>query len=932
MNSADLRQSFLDFFHEKQHSIVPSASLLPTSPNLLFTNAGMNPFVPIFLGEQTPNASRLPGAKPALDTRAADTQKCIRAGGKHNDLEDVGFDTYHHTLFEMLGNWSFGDYFKKEAISWAWELLTERWGLPKERLYASVYKPGNGDPAEFDQEAYDYWKAIFINAGLDPETHIIYGNKKDNFWMMGDTGPCGPCSEIHIDLTPNGDTQGKLVNTGSPWCIEIWNLVFIQFNANEDGTFKPLTAKHVDTGMGFERVCGIMATSRGFKDFSQTPSNYNSDLFTDLFDFIGKLSGRSYARTLPENPAKLSEQEQSDVVFRILADHIRTLSFSIADGILPGNNGRNYVLRRILRRAVMWGKRIQLPTGFFAQLVDPLIAKMGPVFPELIQQRSLIQKVIANEESAFDKTLDKGLEILDKLIMNGSEISGSSAFTLYDTYGFPLDLTQLIARERGLNVDVEGFNAEMQKQQLRSQAAQKKSVIIAKDATKSEDVPRTEFNGFDISTTEVHTVQVIGVISSSNDDGHVYLLFDSTLFYAEMGGQVGDTGKIVFNEICIKILDTTKDADGRFLHSVAASDRHTAETIVGQTVSLFVDTERRATISRHHTATHILHWALREVLGKHVKQAGSYVGPDRLRFDFSHFEGMTVAQLSEVEKRVNEKILLNEPVRWFEVPYSAKPDDVVAFFGDKYGDEVRIVQIGGDVNLHSENKTPTVKTWRAHLVTRTPGFSSELCGGTHVQATGEIGLFKIVSESAVAAGTRRIEAVCGSVAYTLATRRFQQIYDLSQKLKCSTDELDSRLDALLEKQTALEKELRSIQQKNTTATANDLAANAIEKNGVKWVVAKTEAETPNDLRGMAVHIGKGISGANVVVLGAEFNDKVSILALCNEAALAAGLNAGTIVRDLTGKLGGKGGGKPDLAMGGAPNNGKLAEILQELIK
>lgn len=927
MNSVQLRQSFLDFFHEKGHTILPSAPLLPTSPNLLFTNAGMNPFVPIFLGEQSANVSKLPGAIPSRDTRAVDTQKCIRAGGKHNDLEDVGFDTYHHTLFEMLGNWSFGDYFKKEAIHWAWELLTERWQLPKERLYASVYKPADGDPAEFDHEAYGYWKSIFEAAGLDPEVHIVYGGKKDNFWMMGETGPCGPCSEVHIDLTPAGDSQGKLVNADSPWCIEIWNLVFIQFNANEDGSFKPLAAKHVDTGMGFERVAGIFATTDGFKDFSKPPSNYNSDLFTDIFSFIEKLSGHRYGYTMPGNPAQLSSQELNDVVFRILADHIRTLSFSIADGILPGNEGRNYVLRRILRRAVMWGKRIDLPSGFFARLVEPLIAKMGSVFPELVEQKTVIQKVIAAEESAFDKTLAKGLDLLETLMQSSQVITGKDAFTLSDTYGFPLDLTELIARERGCSVDVEGFDQAMREQQERSRAAQKKSIIRAKDAGEDATVDATCFVGFEANNFTDCPATLIEIMETDNAR---FACFDITPFYAEMGGQVGDSGYLQSNSSRIQIMDTIKDASGRFLHRLDPAADITA-LAAGNQVSLTLDSERRSAVARHHSATHILHWALREELGTHVKQAGSYVGPERLRFDFSHFEGLSEDQLSAVECRVNTRILQNLPVAWYEVPMSEKPADVVAFFGDKYGDEVRVVEIGAELSLTPETRPESrATTYRLNPGTRTPGFSAELCGGTHVSSTGEIGLFKIISESAVAAGVRRIEAVCGAVAYAYVTRRMGQLQALAQRIKCSPDELELRLQAILDKQSSLEKELRAFQQKGAAAAAGDLAQQAVERAGVRWVVARVQAENPNDLRGMAVQIAQKIEGAATVVLGAEMNDKVSIVALCNDAAIAQGNNAGSLVRELTAQLGGKGGGKPDLAMGGAPNTGNLEAVLQSI--
>ncbi|HOY55178.1 MAG TPA: alanine--tRNA ligase, partial [Opitutaceae bacterium] len=483
MNSAEIRQSFLDFFHRQQHTIVPSSSLLPDSPGLLFTNAGMNQFVPIFLGDKKPNVSTWAGVRPARDNRAADTQKCIRAGGKHNDLEDVGWDTYHHTMFEMLGNWSFGDYFKKESITWGWELLTKVWGMPAKRLFATVYSPNKAknDPSDFDQEAYDIWADIFRREGLDPAVHIVYGNKKDNFWMMGDTGPCGPCSEVHFNLQASDDeAEGrKLVNASSPRCIEIWNHVFIQFNANADGTFSPLAAKHVDTGMGFERVAGIYATTGGFKDFSAEPSNYNSDVFTALFDVVAKLSGKTYTRTVPTKREGISEQEKTDVAFRVLADHARCVSCAIADGIMPGNDGRNYVIRRILRRGILYGRKdLGLGVGFFAQLVPAVVASLGDVFPELKQQQNIIERVIRSEEESFGRTIDRGLKQFETASSAGN-ISGHAAFELYDTYGFPLDMTQLLAAERGLTVDVAGFEAEMEKQRERARAAQKKEIVVA---------------------------------------------------------------------------------------------------------------------------------------------------------------------------------------------------------------------------------------------------------------------------------------------------------------------------------------------------------------------------------------------------------------------------------------------------------------------
>lgn len=503
MTASEIRKSFIDYFKNKGHTFIQSESLMPSSPNLLFTNAGMNQFVPYFLGE-----------RPITFTRAVNSQKCIRAGGKHNDLEDVGFDTYHHTFFEMLGNWSFGDYFKKDAIEWAWDLLTNVWKFPKERLYVTIYNPNIGDPDKFDQEAYDLWKDILKKEGLDPSKHIVNGNRKDNFWMMGDTGPCGPCSEIHIDLTEKGDTEGKLVNSSSPYCIEIWNLVFIQFNAELDGTFKPLSNKHVDTGMGFERVAGIIATTKNFTDFSNTPSNYNSDLFTDIFAKIEKLSGHKYQYTIPKDLDHLSTQERIDCSFRVLSDHIRTLSFSIADGILPGNEGRNYVLRRILRRAILWGQHLQLPEGFFAELIDCVILKMNDFFPQLKNQRELIHKVIESEEKSFERTLDRGLQLLDKIASKSKTISGHDAFTLYDTYGFPIDLTQLIAREKLLTIDLDGFNKAMEEQRERARSAQKKTIItVSEDEAKK---PVTQFVGYEIHNLKDYTTTITKVIKNPN--------------------------------------------------------------------------------------------------------------------------------------------------------------------------------------------------------------------------------------------------------------------------------------------------------------------------------------------------------------------------------------------------------------------------------
>ncbi|QXD25331.1 alanine--tRNA ligase [Opitutia bacterium ISCC 51] len=883
MTSSEIRQSFLDFFKSKEHEIVPSAPLLPTAPNLLFTNAGMNPFVPYFLGERT-----------ALHTRVADTQKCIRAGGKHNDLEDVGFDTYHQTFFEMLGNWSFGDYFKKEAIEWAWELLTEVWKFPKDRLYATVYQPDEGDPAKFDQEAYDFWKEIFEREGLDPLVHIVMGDKKDNFWMMGETGPCGPCSELHVDLTPEGDTKGALVNKDSPLCIEIWNLVFIQFNATPLRTFVPLSSKHVDTGMGFERVCGIMGTTKNFTDFSEAPSNYNCDLFQEIFDELSSLSGKEYKATLPESAENMSDQESVDVAFRVIADHIRTLSCSIADGILPGNEGRNYVLRRILRRAIMFGNGLGLKTGFFEKLVPTVVDKLGPVYPELVEQKGVIERVIRSEEEAFGKTLDRGLALLDRITQEaGNQISGKAAFTLYDTYGFPLDLTQLIAREKGLTVDSDGFDKAMKEQRKRSQDAQKKSVI---EVVSDSDEEATDFVGFNIKNLKNYETTVQRVIKQ---DGQSLVLLKRTPFYAEMGGQVGDTGLLQAGAKSFRIKDTTRDSHGHILHRIEED----VEFVVDEPVIVSVDRERRLAIQRNHSATHLMHHALREVLGTHVRQAGSLVTPSRLRFDFNHYEAVTSEQLKKIERIVNELIWENGLINWYEVPYDEKPDNVIAQFGEKYGNVVRVVDIGE--------------------------YSLELCGGTHARATGEIGFFKILSESAIAAGTRRIEAIVGDSSFNFVEEQIGSLHEISTKLACPPNEISKRLENLLKDKAALEKELKKFHQKASANEATDLADSAQDREGLKWVVEQVQVANPNDLRTLAVQISKSIE-EGVVVLGGVFGDKVTVLALCSKGAIDAGHKAGDIVKSLTGKLGGSGGGKPDFAMGGAKDAEGLKAALAEI--
>jgi alanyl-tRNA synthetase len=901
MTSAEIRQSFLDFFASHGHTIVPSSSLLPDSPGLLFTNAGMNQFVPIFLGDRAADVSKWAGARAAKDTRAADTQKCIRAGGKHNDLEDVGYDTYHHTLFEMLGNWSFGDYFKQESLTWGWELLTKVWGIPAKRLYATVYAPKPGDPSEFDTEANAIWTELFKKEGLDPALHIVHGNRKDNFWQMGDTGPCGPCSEIHFNLLPSDDeVEGrKGVNSSSPRCIEIWNHVFIQFNANADGTFSPLAAKHVDTGMGFERVAGIMATTKKFTDFSAEPSNYNADVFAPLFAKVTALSGKTYIGTVPTKREGLTEQENIDIAFRVLADHARTISCAIADNILPGNEGRNYVIRRILRRGILYGKKLGLPVGFFEQLVAPVVESLGTVFPELKERQSIIQRVIRAEEESFGRTLDRGLAIFNKATEGGANVTGSTAFELYDTFGFPLDMTQLLAAERGLTVDTVEFDRLMENQRATARAAQKKEIIVA--ATEGDaavDQKPTTFLGY--TQTHAHG-KLIEVVKSEKA---TFLVFDQTPFYGEMGGQAGDTGTALVAGQLVHIVDTIKDKSGRHLHQLADSSpviRHSS-FVIGEAAELSVDLVRRRAINRHHSAAHLIHWALRKILGTHVRQAGTSKTPDRMRFDFSHFEAVTHAQLLEVEKLINERVIDNAVVQTYETEFDKKPEGTLAFFGDKYGKFVRVVDIGG--------------------------FSRELCGGTHVATTGEIGTIKIVAEMAIAAGTRRIEAVAGQPALDFIATREAALAAVSAHLGAGTADVNKKLEALLAHQKNLEKQLKSFQQKALAALADELAAQATERDGLKFVSALVTADDPEALRSLGSQV-LGKLGEGVVQLGAVFgSDKASLVAFCSPAAIKAGHAAGKIIQGLATQIGGKGGGKPDFAMGGGKDVAKLAEVMK----
>ncbi|MFM2242700.1 MAG: alanine--tRNA ligase [Verrucomicrobiota bacterium] len=985
MTAAQIRQSFLDFFREKQHTIVPSASLLPQSPGLLFTNAGMNPFVPYFLGVE-----KAPYSPP----RAADTQKCIRAGGKHNDLEDVGYDTYHHTMFEMLGNWSFGDYFKKEAIRWAWELVVERWGLPAHRLHASVYAPKPGDPGEFDQEAYDIWAELFRSKGCDPAVQIVNGNVKDNFWMMGETGPCGPCSELHVNLTPEGDphTGRNLVNNDSDLCIEIWNLVFIQYNAEADGTFRELPAKHIDTGMGFERACSIIQGTKGFTDFSNKPSNYATDVFQPIFRKLEELSGKRYVNIYPElgaDRSAFSEEMKDAIAFRVIADHLRTLSFSIADGIMPGNNGRNYVLRRILRRAVRYGRQLGFSgeKPFFGALVETLVKEMGDVFPELKNRQDTVRATLEQEEASFNQTLDRGLERFnvaqwsvftkanDHKLMNypggvqiicgkasSTIVSGNTAdaatmldltaewksqaqsmgleipdfraedaFELYDTFGFPIDLTELLCAERGLKVDMPGFEALMEQQRERARAAQKSTIVRALDISTSAV---TEFVGFEQDECEATILEV------HPQDDSIFVITDKTVFYAEMGGQVGDTGTLVAfgNEYPVTGVQQIGKARALVLDAsakVAARDR----------VTLRIDTSRRRPIEAHHTATHLLHWALHEVVSRDATQQGSSVDEHRLRFDFNS-AALTSEQIAMMEDMVNGAIKQDMAVSWTEVKHAdiKNRTDIMQFFGDKYGEIVRVVEIGGKRNALD-------------------GYSMELCGGTHVRNTSEIGLFKIKSEGAIASGVRRIEAVCGEAAWAYLNEAVEKwsadLKTAREKLKAANEKLAALGEAPVEvndfphimgamlveradigeinatfahgqrtlEETQLgaieaEKRIKKIQSAQAARLADESLAELIAAGGAIVVSFESDASLLQELlNGL-----KKKQFTDAAFLIVDDGDKLHLGTYCGDAAQARGLKAGDLLRDLAALAGGKGGGKPDQARGAAPERGKIDEL------
>lgn len=865
MTSNKIRKSFLDFFEKKNHQIVDSSPMVvKNDPTLMFTNAGMNQFKDIFLGND-----------PVKYPRIADTQKCLRVSGKHNDLEEVGHDTYHHTMFEMLGNWSFGDYFKKEAINWAWEFLVDEMGIEPNRLYATIFEGDQTDGVERDTEAYDLWKQFL------PEDRIINGNKKDNFWEMGESGPCGPCSEVHVDIRSDEERSKipgvQLVNNDHPHVIEIWNLVFIQYNRKSNGILESLPAKHVDTGMGFERLCMVVQGKQ---------SNYDTDVFQNTIIEIGKLCGKNYGN-----------HEKQDIAMRVIADHLRAIAFAIADGQLPSNNKAGYVIRRILRRAVRYGYTfLDFREAFIYRLVPVLKAQMGQQFKELAAQEELISKVIKEEEESFLRTLETGLKLLDGIMdktrkAGKTEVSGVDAFTLYDTYGFPLDLTELILKENGLTVNISEFNTDMEQQKNRSRNA---AVQQAGDWEVLHQNDKEEFIGYDHLTADVRITRYRKVTTQKKELYH--LAFNYTPFYAESGGQVGDKGYIEANGEKITILDTQKE-NNLIIHITDKLPSDPSATFK----AVVPETERTLT-ANNHTATHLLDHALREVLGKHVEQKGSLVTPQYLRFDFSHYQKVSDEELLKIQRMVNSMIRQNLKAEVIDQLPMSKAQDMgaIALFGEKYGDEVRVVKFGSSV---------------------------ELCGGTHATATGQIGMFQIVSESAISAGVRRIEAITGEKVeelmeeHTTTAKQLKQLLNNPQNIPASVHEL-------LDQNKELSKQLEGFARKEATGIKAGLK-NAVEKIGninvLTAIVPLNDAQLIKDL---AFQL-KGEIDNLFLVLGANLDGKANLTVMISDNLVKErGLDAGKIIRDAAKAIQGGGGGQPFYATAGGKNPDGLNEAFK----
>ena len=867
MTAQEIRRKYLDFFASKGHTVVPSAPMvIKNDPTLMFTNAGMNQFKDIFLGNSAPKFPR-----------ATDSQKCLRVSGKHNDLEAVGHDGRHHTMFEMLGNWSFGDYFKTEAIDWAWELLTDVYKIDKSKLYATVFEGSAEDGTTLDEEARQAWLKHM------PADHVLLGNKHDNFWEMGDTGPCGPCSEIHIDLRTDAEIAAvpgaSLVNTDNDQVIEIWNLVFMQYNRKADGHLEPLPARNIDTGMGFERLCMVRQGKT---------SNYETDVFSGLIGKLEEFSGKKY-----------HDSEKTDVAMRVCADHIRAIAFAIADGQLPSNVKAGYVIRRILRRAVRYGYTfLGFTEPFLCRLVPQLVADMGDAYPELPAQQKLIESVIREEEMAFLRTLDRGIRMLDDYMAKAADtkkIAGADAFVLYDTYGFPVDLTELIATERGYTVDLDGFQAELAKQKERARAA---TANEFGDWTEFRSGEEVEFLGYDTTVVEGATLLKQRIVKQKNKT-LFQLVFDRTPFYAEMGGQVGDTGWIESEGgEKIAILNTVKENNLTI---------HIAERLPQdgtQAFTLSVDADRRLKIAANHTATHLMDTALREVLGTHVEQKGSYVCADYLRFDFSHFSKMTDEEIMEVEKRVNQLIRSDFPLceKRDATMEEANAMGAIALFGEKYGDRVRVVNFGP---------------------------STELCGGTHATATGRIGFFKIVSESAIAAGVRRIEAVTGEAAEKVVYAA-QEALRSAKTFFNNTPDLTAAIEKMIGENAAFKKEVEAFQAEKAQQLAKALAAGAKEIGGRK-VIAFDRSMDPAMVRNVALLLQKELSG--FVLAGAYlFDGKPNLVLMYTADLVAAGKNAGKDIREAAKFIQGGGGGQPGLATAGGKNPDGLKDALEKLIE
>ncbi|NNE45294.1 MAG: alanine--tRNA ligase [Rhodothermales bacterium] len=937
--SEQIRQEFLDFFREKDHEIVASDSLVPhNDPTLLFTNAGMNQFKDVFLGA---------GERPYV--RAADTQKCLRVSGKHNDLEEVGVDTYHHTFFEMLGNWSFGDYFKKEVIAWAWELLVDRWGLDPARLYVTVHEGDSDLDLGPDDEAAGFWKS---ETGIDPE-HILYCPTKDNFWMMGDTGPCGPCSEVHIDLRSDADRKklsgASLVNADDPRVMEIWNLVFIQYDAQIDGSLQPLPAQHVDTGMGFERVVAVLQAKN---------SNYDTDLFETLLEKIARLSPLEGLESYDRIKGSADEVERIRVAMRVVSDHVRTITFAVSDGVSPGNVGRGYVIRRILRRAVRFGyQTLELRKPFLYLLVDALVDKMSGPFPDIDRNRDYIERIVRAEEESFLETLGTGLSFFDQIIPyvrsieqgadakevqksmasdrqtmdlltkayvdveDASEIPGlfadtaahgnlpgQVAFLLHDTYGFPVDLTRLMARETGLGIDMDSYTDLMQQQKDRARAA---ATFVVSDVSDGDwrtisEGAHSEFVGYDEEDIADAVIRRVRTVESKDGQLVSQLILDRTPFYSESGGQIGDTGILLVGDEQVRVLDTRR-ANGDVIHFV---DRLPDE--LDGPVRASIEAPRRMRIKKHHTATHLLHAALREVLGPHVAQKGSLVAPDHLRFDFSHYERVTPEQLDTVARIVNEKVQENvAKMEEQSVPIDeALERGAMALFGEKYGDRVRVI-------------------------TFDPSYSVELCGGTHVDATGEIGVFAFRHEGSIAAGVRRVEAIAGLDALAFMQSRIDELDRVRGHFKTLQRPTDEEVADLLERNKSLSKEMGKLKSSSLGGIVDEALKNAIDVSGIRVAVANVGEADMESLRSTGQQLRDRAASGTVGVLGAvdASGEKALIVAVVTDDVIAgSSIKAGDVVSHLARIVGGGGGGRPEMATAGGKNPDRLAEALAEAQK